>query len=173
MALVNCKECNKEISDSAKQCPHCGYKKKKQSWFWPLMIVFLLLAYCSQDEIINKAQKKGDNIENKINNSSKSNKDKQTNSPQQVTLAYKGKVKSDPCSNNFIFELGKGETVTSINRKRVWYGISGVIVHTIDISKYNKGAKYGWISDQHLENATKPLIDKSKLGNKCLVEKLK
>ena len=24
MALINCKECGKEISDSAKQCPHCG-----------------------------------------------------------------------------------------------------------------------------------------------------
>ncbi len=25
MALVNCPECGKEISDSAKSCPHCGY----------------------------------------------------------------------------------------------------------------------------------------------------
>lgn len=33
MALVNCKECNKEISDSAKQCPHCGYKKRNKVGF--------------------------------------------------------------------------------------------------------------------------------------------
>lgn len=31
MALIKCKECAKEISDSAKQCPHCGFKKKKQT----------------------------------------------------------------------------------------------------------------------------------------------
>jgi len=25
MALINCPECGKEISDSAKQCPNCGF----------------------------------------------------------------------------------------------------------------------------------------------------
>lgn len=25
MALINCPECNREISDKAKACPHCGY----------------------------------------------------------------------------------------------------------------------------------------------------
>ena len=25
MALITCKECGKEISDSAKSCTHCGY----------------------------------------------------------------------------------------------------------------------------------------------------
>ena len=30
MALVKCKECGKEISDSVKVCPNCGYKEKKQ-----------------------------------------------------------------------------------------------------------------------------------------------
>lgn len=26
MALIKCPECNKEISDTAKRCPNCGYK---------------------------------------------------------------------------------------------------------------------------------------------------
>lgn len=26
MALINCPECNKEISDTAKSCPNCGYE---------------------------------------------------------------------------------------------------------------------------------------------------
>ena len=30
MALVKCKECGKEISDTIKKCPHCGYKEKKK-----------------------------------------------------------------------------------------------------------------------------------------------
>ena len=28
MALTNCPECGKEISDSVKKCPHCGKKIK-------------------------------------------------------------------------------------------------------------------------------------------------
>lgn len=30
MALINCPECNKEISDTTKSCPHCGYSIKKE-----------------------------------------------------------------------------------------------------------------------------------------------
>lgn len=29
MALVNCPECGKEVSDTAKSCPECGYRMKK------------------------------------------------------------------------------------------------------------------------------------------------
>lgn len=29
MALINCPECNKEISNEAKRCPYCGYPLKK------------------------------------------------------------------------------------------------------------------------------------------------
>ena len=28
MAIIKCPECNKEISDTAKTCIHCGYKIK-------------------------------------------------------------------------------------------------------------------------------------------------
>ena len=28
MALINCPECGKEISDTANKCPHCGYVRK-------------------------------------------------------------------------------------------------------------------------------------------------
>lgn len=30
MALIKCDECQKEISDTAKTCPHCGYNFKKE-----------------------------------------------------------------------------------------------------------------------------------------------
>ena len=29
MAMINCPECGKEISDNAKSCPNCGYSLKK------------------------------------------------------------------------------------------------------------------------------------------------
>ena len=28
MALIKCPECGKEISDTVKKCPNCGYRKK-------------------------------------------------------------------------------------------------------------------------------------------------
>ncbi len=30
MALINCPECNKEVSESVTKCPHCGYKFQKK-----------------------------------------------------------------------------------------------------------------------------------------------
>ena len=48
MALVNCPECNREISDSAKSCPHCGYKSKKhihhKKKAWIILLIFLAIA---------------------------------------------------------------------------------------------------------------------------------
>ena len=29
MALINCPECGKEISDTVKTCPNCGYKLRR------------------------------------------------------------------------------------------------------------------------------------------------
>lgn len=29
MSKIICKECNKEIDDTTKQCPNCGYKNKQ------------------------------------------------------------------------------------------------------------------------------------------------
>lgn len=31
MALINCYECNKEISDKAENCPHCGSPSKEKA----------------------------------------------------------------------------------------------------------------------------------------------
>ena len=41
MALINCPECGKEMSDSAKKCPHCGYKIKndKKMPMWLIVII--------------------------------------------------------------------------------------------------------------------------------------
>lgn len=53
MALINCPECGKEISDSVKKCPHCGKKIKdnpfkqfifKHKILFGLFIIFCVLA---------------------------------------------------------------------------------------------------------------------------------
>lgn len=59
MALVKCPECNKEISDTVKKCPNCGYKlrlhkkgteqisvRKKNKW-WKVLIVIVIVAILS------------------------------------------------------------------------------------------------------------------------------
>ena len=51
MALINCPECNKEISNSAKTCPNCGYKFKNNIWMkiWckRLTIIGVISVICS------------------------------------------------------------------------------------------------------------------------------
>lgn len=43
MALVNCNECNREVSDKAPRCPHCGYTSGQYAGkSKPLAIVFAL-----------------------------------------------------------------------------------------------------------------------------------
>lgn len=40
MALINCPECNREISDTAKVCPSCGYKINLQKYKKRNKIIF-------------------------------------------------------------------------------------------------------------------------------------
>jgi hypothetical protein len=58
MAIINCPECSKEISDKAKSCPHCG-AKKKASWLWlkivlgvpaGLFLLMMLIGSCTPKE---------------------------------------------------------------------------------------------------------------------------
>lgn len=50
MALINCPECGKEISDSVKKCPHCGKKIKdnlfKQFVFKHKILFSLFIIVC-------------------------------------------------------------------------------------------------------------------------------
>lgn len=46
MALINCPECNKEISDTNRKCPFCGYILKKDSKRKMLLIIIIVLAVC-------------------------------------------------------------------------------------------------------------------------------
>ncbi|MDZ4263894.1 MAG: hypothetical protein U1B30_16395 [Pseudomonadota bacterium] len=60
MALVSCKECKKEVSKSAKTCPHCGVKDPgitAKDYVLGLGIIFgiiILLSQCSFDETATK-----------------------------------------------------------------------------------------------------------------------
>lgn len=44
MAMTTCKECKKEVSDSAKTCPHCGAKKPGERWWHALFGLVIMIA---------------------------------------------------------------------------------------------------------------------------------
>ena len=44
MSLIECKECQKEISSKANNCPHCGYTYKNVSTpFKSIIIIFVAI----------------------------------------------------------------------------------------------------------------------------------
>lgn len=43
MALINCSECNKKISDSAKNCPSCGAPVPKEKSLMPRIILIAII----------------------------------------------------------------------------------------------------------------------------------
>lgn len=51
MALVKCKECNKEVSNQAKNCPNCGAKIKKPigilGWIGIIFLVMFMFSFVS------------------------------------------------------------------------------------------------------------------------------
>lgn len=42
MALIKCNECGKEISDNAKQCPHCGVELKKDTTTLKIVVISII-----------------------------------------------------------------------------------------------------------------------------------
>jgi hypothetical protein len=38
MAMTECKECHKEVSDSAAICPHCGKRQRMHRGWWFLIV---------------------------------------------------------------------------------------------------------------------------------------
>lgn len=47
MALIKCHECGKEVSGEARQCPHCGAKRKKKAgpiaWMFAGIVLFSII----------------------------------------------------------------------------------------------------------------------------------
>ena len=63
MVMTNCKECGKEASDSAKQCPHCGSSKNDMIRYIFLLFNILLILVLGCDN----------NGKNKLSNSVEAN----------------------------------------------------------------------------------------------------
>lgn len=88
MALINCPECNKEISDKTRKCPHCGYPIKKLNIVViSITILIFILIILSAIYISTNAKNKADSVssENKIETDIKS---------ETPTSSINGKVDS-------------------------------------------------------------------------------
>jgi DNA-directed RNA polymerase subunit RPC12/RpoP len=42
MALTKCKECGKEVSTTAKKCPHCGYDFESRRMMQGCLVLFAI-----------------------------------------------------------------------------------------------------------------------------------
>lgn len=73
MALVACSECKKEISDSVKACPNCGYKKSGWSFLKVMGFVTLLffIGKCSSESSKTIANKPAERTPQQIESDAK------------------------------------------------------------------------------------------------------
>lgn len=62
MALIQCPECNKEISDSTNTCPHCGFKLKSKrdnkKWLIPVIVGVVIVVVALVVTVIALSAKK-------------------------------------------------------------------------------------------------------------------
>ena len=62
MALIQCPECNKEISDSTNTCPHCGFKLKSKrdnkKWLIPVIVGAVIVVVALVVTVIALSAKK-------------------------------------------------------------------------------------------------------------------
>jgi len=88
MALVNCKECGKEVSDKAKTCPHCGSKLPPITTMGTKVILGLIL--CIVGFIILSAIVKqcSSNIQT-IQQESEQNKKRKADSISVASMTYR------------------------------------------------------------------------------------
>ena len=122
MALISCTECNKSISDSAKICPHCGYKKEKKSYFWFIILILLFLGLCQQDEILKSYKSEKPKVVKKLATEKPQKKEINLIGRAQLKAQYNdpGYVESDfPQKETFwifIKEPPKGESAVNYAR---------------------------------------------------------
>ncbi len=62
MAMKKCKECNKEISSKAPQCPQCGAPQKRRiglsTWLLIIVVLFMALSVPIGQDLIEAAKKR-------------------------------------------------------------------------------------------------------------------
>lgn len=121
MALINCQECKKDFSNSAKSCPHCGFKTPKKFFKKHIIIIFIpfiILSYM-MPKSNNNIEKKSINNQNTI----KQNivKTEKTLTPEeQQSLENEQNQKNIDYEKSTIIETKKFITDTNIFLKKYY-----------------------------------------------------
>lgn len=101
MALINCKECGKEISDKADKCPNCGFplkqtpassqeKGQRKGRGWGTFLILALLVIITYEVLTSEPEKKSPTApKDKEASETKSNqKPKATQAPKEPTRKF-------------------------------------------------------------------------------------
>lgn len=148
MALINCPECGKEISDKANSCPNCGYKKerevkidKKRIITFAIPIFILCVILCVVFNIKNS-------LPNKL----------------LITLDMSKEEVHKEIGNNFILEQDKYERDVEVYNLK-WCGYDGKLSITYSSSEETVD-NWKWEIDtsemngKEIEDATVKIRDK-------------
>lgn len=148
MALIKCNECGKEMSDHAKQCPHCGYEYSKKMNKITLGIIFSILIVCF---IITGCDNSGNTKDNYIGTYETTTYDygyetsyynwKNKHAPLYMDVfKYKStlQLKEDnTCSFNITRYLMNGNLYISMDFHGCTYEIKNDKIYITYISNYN------------------------------------
>lgn len=125
MALINCKECGKEISSKSKTCPNCGYSQKGNLNYLVIIIIVILLVAITSFITFKFL-------------SISSNQDKSQTTKQDISLTKNEKYAVD-CILNYKNMLKNPESLQVHDIR--WYTNEGVpsmdIALFIDVSAQN------------------------------------
>lgn len=132
MSLINCKECGKQISNTVKQCPNCGYKNKLEKGMeglifgiiFSVIAAFMVYSCTSSDE--KTPNQSSTNLQNTTQPLTVSDKIKaalrtavngshvsQSSNDYEVTFDQKTKLLTVICSKNSISGFSNVMTVES------------------------------------------------------------
>lgn len=103
MAIVKCKECGHDVSNSAKTCPHCGYKIQRSN----LPILFLILFVLAV--AINYGNTGNESSKSSVAQAGESNQDRKE-SPEKI----------ESSCLNFSKKFGYESKLTSAQKTEIW-----------------------------------------------------
>lgn len=147
MSMVKCKECGKEISSTAKTCPNCGAKKKKEGlglggiFLFGLVTFIAIIVICSK--MIGGSQSAGTGTSTSTSRLSESSPEYQrlvydhmkvvTDDPEIGSMRVNGSILYidfiKPQKKNEYQLVAKMNAIKFSNFKKEKLGVSGVTVY--------------------------------------------
>ncbi|MCH8029050.1 MAG: zinc ribbon domain-containing protein [Candidatus Dadabacteria bacterium] len=140
MAMIECKECGKEISSKAKACPHCGWRREMPAWVKYAIffgLIFTMVATIYYATSLPESTPKKDSIYNS----------KWYRDMLSVNSEYKDYIKSIDEKSMMYLILNDDSTCVNVHKARVK-----------EIRKYTNGIKQIGVSPENI-SVMGPLVE--------------